>query len=474
MSGKTNSRQKKVTRRDFVKGAVGASAALIAASCAPPATPTEAPPTKAPEVTPGVELPYTVSTEPVTLKADFYLGGYGEDWFRAVGDELNAVHPNITVEWNFDALIDEAMPAKFVAGEPADLIYICKFDLPGAALEGQLLDVTPFLEAPAYGQEDKKVIDTLIPGALDNAYVEGKPYLLPMHNSGYLLWYDEALFEEKGWPIPTTFDEMMDLFKDIRTDGIYPLVHQGIWPFYWLRLGMAAMYDIAGIEHSWDCDDLVPGAWKHEAVRWFCDWTRELLDKDYILPGSPGLDCVPSQMEFIKHNAAFVSCGDWLENEMEGMWPPDFRLRPLTWPHVDGGKGKPNSVVAMWFNWYALASAAEHPNEALEFTRIMYSKKMDAIKAEMNKALCLIKGASEGVKYSDAIQGVADYFAAAPELFCYYFPWWYPPMRKDTEDALTNVFLGEWGFEEFSDAMEQISAKYREDPTYFHRKRERA
>ena len=468
----TNPGVKVISRRDFLKSAAAVSGGALLAACAPSATETPQPAVPQPTVpgaTPAPKLPYTISTEPVTLKGDFYLGGYGEDWFRAVGDELKLVHPNISTDYNFDALIDDSIRPKILAGNPADMIYFLLFDMTSAALEGNVLDLTPLLEAPAYLQEEKKVKDIFIQGALVNTYIEGKPYLLPMGNQFFGLWYDQALFEKMGWQPPKTFDEMTKLFPEIKTAGMYPLVHQGIWPFYMQRLVALMTYDIAGYEHVKATDNLEPGSWDNDAVRQAIEWIQELLKKDYIHPGSPGMDVVPAQMEFIKHNAAFVVCGDWLKAEMQDAWPSDFRLMPLTFPHTSGGKGKPGAAYIQWQNLFCIPAKAAHPNEAFEFSRIMYSKKMENKKAQMFGAMGYIQGASEGVDYEDWAAAEAKILASAPELYTYQWAWWYTPMRKDAGDAITNVFTGKWGFEEFAPAMEAIAAKYKKDQTYYHR-----
>ena len=41
-----------------------------------------------------------------------------------------------------------------------------------------------------------------------NPYSDGKTYLMPMFYGPCGLFYNAGLFEQKGWDVPTTWDEM--------------------------------------------------------------------------------------------------------------------------------------------------------------------------------------------------------------------------------------------------------------------------
>lgn len=100
-------------------------------------------------------------------------------------------------------------------------------DAPDIALypqPGLLLDMSA--DMTALGDTDidlDAVKETLIPGFLDSATREGKVYGAPIDMAPKsLVWYPKKAFEEKGYEVPTTHAEMVDLSDQIVADGGTP------------------------------------------------------------------------------------------------------------------------------------------------------------------------------------------------------------------------------------------------------------
>ena len=72
--------------------------------------------------------------------------------------------------------------------------------------------------------ESKKVSEKIAGGftdiSLTNPYGDGKTYLAPRFYSPCGLFYNRKLFEEKGWRVPTTWDEMWALGDTAKAEGI--------------------------------------------------------------------------------------------------------------------------------------------------------------------------------------------------------------------------------------------------------------
>ena len=86
--------------------------------------------------------------------------------------------------------------------------------------------MTDVLEMTVPG-EDKKVGDKILPGftenSITNPYGDGKTYLMPMFYGPCGLFYNAALFEEKGWTVPETWDQMWELGDKAAAEGIAPV-----------------------------------------------------------------------------------------------------------------------------------------------------------------------------------------------------------------------------------------------------------
>lgn len=76
---------------------------------------------------------------------------------------------------------------------------------------------------PLDGILDSSVTDTLLPGLLEAGKVDGKTYgLVVSMNVKSLVFYNKKAWEAKGYPIPTSLDELDALVAQIKADGGTP------------------------------------------------------------------------------------------------------------------------------------------------------------------------------------------------------------------------------------------------------------
>ncbi len=102
-------------------------------------------------------------------------------------------------------------------GRPPDVAIVPQ---PGLVAD---LASTGAIEVPV----DPTVVDALeefvVPSARDLSLVEGKVVGVPYRlNVKSLVWYPPALFEQMGWTVPATLDELSDLTIELAGTGIAP------------------------------------------------------------------------------------------------------------------------------------------------------------------------------------------------------------------------------------------------------------
>jgi multiple sugar transport system substrate-binding protein len=115
--------------------------------------------------------------------------------------------------------------------------------------------------------------------------LDGKQYFVPFYFYPWAIHYRKSLFEEKGYEIPTTWDDLLALAEKMKADGITPFAaaNDGGWP----QMGMFDMinmrtngYDfhvsLMGGKESWTDD-------KVKAI--FTNWATIL---DYYQPDANG------------------------------------------------------------------------------------------------------------------------------------------------------------------------------------------
>ena len=169
------------------------------------------------------------SGEAVTIKVAALESAYEETYpgmWQEVCDAFTA-QTGINVELTLERNLEDVIGAAMQGGEYPDVIHLATGR--EAALTEQFIkdkniaDITDVLSMTVPG-EDVTVSDKLAAGftetSITNPYGDGKTYLAPMFYSPCGLFYNAGLFEEKGWEVPTTWDEMWELGDKAAAEGI--------------------------------------------------------------------------------------------------------------------------------------------------------------------------------------------------------------------------------------------------------------
>ena len=220
------------------------------------------------------------------------------------------------------------LPAMFSAGgNPAE----------GAKLvdQGVVLDLDKALT-------DLGVRDKISEGAVSTIkkLYGGKFSFLPFQYNIEGIFYNTALFEENGWEVPTTWDELTALAADVKAAGLTPFAASGEqgWPL--TRLVSGYLFR-----------DLGP-----DALQKVADGDAKLTDPEYVAAaqaiadlGAAGyfgenvtsLDYDAATNEFLTGNAAMIYMGSWLLGNINGdsnaIGADNVGFFP--YPTVEGGKG---------------------------------------------------------------------------------------------------------------------------------------
>lgn len=172
-----------------------------------------------------IPTPAEGATIKVAALQSAYLDAYPTMW-EEVCDAFTA-QTGIKVELTTDKNLEDVINPQMKAGNYPDVVHLA-VGRPAALTEtlikeNMLLDLTNMLNTTIPG-ENSTVKDKLIPGFTDtsvtNPYADGKTYLAPMFYGPCGLFYNKALFAEKGWEVPTTWDGMWELAEKAKAEGI--------------------------------------------------------------------------------------------------------------------------------------------------------------------------------------------------------------------------------------------------------------
>lgn len=317
--------------------------------------------------------------EDVTIKVAAIETAYGSDMWKEVCDAFTE-ETGIKVELTTDKNLEDKIGASMQGGEYPDVIHLAtgrEAGLTEQFIKGNMMaDLTDVLSMTVPG-EDKKVSDKIAGGftetSLTNPYSDGKTYLAPMFYSPCGLFYNKGLFEEKGWEVPTTWDEMWALGDKAKAEGIslftYPTTGYFDAFFY------ALMYSVGGPEFFNKATNYEEGIWDTEEGQKCFEIVAKLAT--YTNPITPAQandqDFTQNQQLVLDNKALFMPNGTWIVGEMaEAPRADGFEWGMTALPAVtaDG-----DAYSYTWFEQAWVPAGAEHQEEAKQFVAFLYSDK---------------------------------------------------------------------------------------------------
>lgn len=160
--------------------------------------------------------------EPATIEMWFDTTGGAETaecTIANVVDPFNEQSDTVQVEATMQAKGWQATRTALAGGGGPDIVTTPG---PSWAVElsraGQLAKLDEF--AAQFGWDER-----FVPWALNLGTVDGALYSLPTQQETMVVFYNKTLFDQKGWQVPKTLDELKTLSETIAADGIIPFAH---------------------------------------------------------------------------------------------------------------------------------------------------------------------------------------------------------------------------------------------------------
>lgn len=333
-------------------------------------------------------------------------GGYGTKGWEKVIDLFEKEY-DVKVESTFSSKIADELRPQLQAGDTPDLIYLSVGSEGGLTdtmiKEKNLLEIDDVLDMTVPG-EDVKVGDKLIDGIEEQLntmpYGDGKLYLMPINYGPCGLYYNAGLFEQKGWTVPTTWDEMWELGDKAKAEGIslftYPTT--GYFDaFFSALLNETAGPDVYAKLMAYDSK-----AWETPEVKKAFEIVGKLAEytEPNTVANANGDNFKKNQQLILDNKALFCPNGNWLPSEMEDAPRADgFKWGVTALPKVtaDG-----NAYATTFTEQVYIPKDAANADLAKKFLAFMYSDK--AVKAfyeEGKGALMPVKGITDVMPEDD-------------------------------------------------------------------------
>jgi len=390
------------------------------------------------------------------FEIQYFVGGYGDKWWKKVIADFKAANPDLNVIESGGPQINDQMKPRWIGGNPPDFVYIDGAGLNDRQMveDGQLEDLTEWFKTAA------NIDGTPIKDILAQAPQEynGKVYNIPLVLNSWGIFWDKALFKEKGWTEPQDFQAFLDVSEKIKAAGINPFIHTGKYPYY---INGAFLFPTIVSENNNDpsiLQDMAankPEAFKSPAVLAALNKIVQIRDKGFIDKASVQINHTDSQMLFLQHKDAFIPNGLWLPNEMSKDIPNgfDFGFIPSI-GQAPGGKIVANTSTAT----VAIAAKGKNKEAAKAFMQFIFSQAQASQWAELSGAPSNIKG---DISASNAPSHVKDAakFLTDPNTVVIPTITYNADVDKAMMDATLALTIGKITPEEWQKRVSDVAAK---------------
>ncbi len=323
-------------------------------------------------MTAGVGAMTAMADEAVTLKVFSNLpdrkNGQGLVE-QTIIDDYMAENPNVTIE--VEALDEEAYKTKFKAysmeGMP-DVVNIW----------GQPSFLSEVLEAGVLAElnEEDYADYGFISGSLEGFKKDGKLYGLPRNTDVAVFFYNQKMFEDNGWEVPATYDELLALADACKEAGVIPVAMDGGdgWP---MAVYMAdVLYKLTAEDYAATIDGAIAsGDFSDENIVKAAQLLKDAADAGLFQTGYDSQDYATAQNLFTNGQAAMFYMGSWETSmALNEDIPEEIRtnIRIFTMPTIEGGAAEATDVCAWNGGGYAVAENSEVKEEAIKFLNYMY------------------------------------------------------------------------------------------------------
>ena len=314
----------------------------------------------------------------------------------------------IEVELIVDKALEDVIGPSMQGGDFPDVIHLAtgrdKKLTEQFIKDKNIADITDVLSMTVPG-ESAKVSDKIVPGFTDtsitNPYGDGKTYLAPMFYSPCGLFYNAGLFEEKGWTVPATWDEMWALADKAKAED--PNMYLFTYPTtgYFDAFLYALMYSVGGADFFNKATTYAEGIWDTPEAQQCFDIIAKLAS--YTNPVTPAQandqDFTQNQQLVLDNKALFMPNGTWIVGEMaEAPRADGFQWGMCALP----GGGAGTSASYCWLEQAWVPAQAPNLDAAKMFVAFLYSDKAAEIFAKGGAAQP-ITGITDGMEGDNKI-----------------------------------------------------------------------
>lgn len=372
--------------------------------------------------------------------------------FQEAIEEIMAENENIVI--NLDYAENEAYKTKIkaaVAANEAPDIY----KVWGGGFTKPFVDAGKVLNINDYMKDD--VVEGLLPGVLENFTYDNEVYGLPYIMSVCHLFVNKQIFEENQLEIPTTYNELLEVSKQLRAKGITPIALGAkdrwaigkVFDMMGVRaVGIENVTKILSGEGSFKDPDFVNAAKKFE----------EMSKAGVFTENAVAITNDEALADFTLGKAAMFYNGSWSTGFINGESSTvKGNIVAIPFPVMEDGKGVITEFVGGASDGFVINKETKHPDEAFEVLRkLSYKMSVKCYQNSVSMPVWNVDGEVDESTIDPLFKSIADDAKDATQYITWWDTFFEGSAAQDYLYALIDLSMGNCTAEEFCDTLEEL------------------
>jgi ABC-type sugar transport system permease subunit/ABC-type glycerol-3-phosphate transport system substrate-binding protein len=296
------------------------------------------------------------------VEVTLFEGGEGLSFYRSVAREFEEKHPDTTVLLQGDPAIADKMRMRVLEGNLPEVTN-ANVDVWSLIEHGYVQSLDSWLDQPR--QDGTTWRESFLPGSLEQYQQGGQTYGVPLVYVVWSVYYNKKLFAERGWEIPETWPEYLELCQRMKDSGLVPIAFQGRYSYYARPLVEHTYFHLAGRQAHRAQSQVEPGSFDNPAMVESLELLSTLA-REFFQPGFSGMSHTEAQLEFFQGRAAMLFCGSWLYSEMQDNIPEGFELGAFPLPLPISDRADPDAQYAS-SGYFFVFQKSKNPSRGVEF-----------------------------------------------------------------------------------------------------------
>ena len=301
------------------------------------------------------------TNNPDELRIVLYNAGWGDEWLNDTIDSWEEKNPGKTVNLTSLYEVNTLIGRRLVSSDNSDDLYITTYNgWRNYAAQGLFAPLDDLLKETVDGVTVEEKVDDAFDDHLYFKNSDGSEhcYRLPWTSGMGGIYYNAKMFEENGWEIPKTTEELTALVNQIKEDRIpvagddtatvVPFAYSGQNTDYfdyavltwWMQLaGEDAVKEFFNYSSADNFNSNNASGIYDELKTAVTYWYSLFSDPSNYLSGSIDYSNHDAQRAVFNGRAAMVFTGDWVYNEvLKYGTNSDFELGFMSTPNITVAK----------------------------------------------------------------------------------------------------------------------------------------